>query len=148
MAATSTNNIWEKCEIAMVRFITDTSIGINASNLYKGHDNAQKQVPHIVCECHDWDPETPGNPTGNWFCQCRVTITTKLFDETGEDNSGRFASITDAFLDDNTAANLSSAPEFFTCFLCLPAPGTKRIQGDELVVEQNFTLVCCGSVIA
>lgn len=148
MSATSTNNIWEKVEIAGVRYIRDNSIGVNEANLYKGHDNDVNRSPRVVVECHDWDPETPGKPTGNWICHLRIIVTTKLSDETGEDNSGRFASVLDAFMVADAAEKLSSAEEFFTCFLCLPGPGNKRIQGDELVVEQNFTLTCCGSVVS
>jgi hypothetical protein len=148
MAATATNNIWEKVELALKRYILSNSIGLNEANIYCGHANDWKASPSAVCECHDWEPETSGRNTGNWICRATVTVKTKLSDETGVDNSGRFASITDAFLQRGAADGLTSAEEFFTCFLCLPGPGNKRIQGDELVVEQSLTLHCCGSVIS
>jgi hypothetical protein len=148
MAATRTNDIWIKCERALKRYILSDSIGIDGSNLYCGHENAEKQVPHIVTEAHSGEPETLGRCTGNWLVHCTITITTKLFDETGQDNSGRFASIMDAFMQREAASTLTLASEFFTCFYCQVTGWTKSIQGDVLVVEINLTLTCCGSVIS
>ncbi len=147
MAATSTNNIWEKVELALVRWVNSLALGFNQANVYEGHRNDQNKFPRIVCECHDGEVETTGRPTGNWICRCTITVSTKLSDETGMDNSGRFAVIMDQLQTRGAPAALSSTTEFFTCFLSQVTGFTKRIQGDQLVVEINFALTCCGSVI-
>ena len=149
MSATISNNIWEKAERALVRFVNNNSaVGVNESNVYAGHDNGEKRVPHIVCECTSGEPETAGKATGNLICNASITITTKLFVETGEDNSGRFASIMDSLVDRNAANLLSNEEEFFTV---LQQPRliefTKQVQGDELMSAIIMKLTCCGSVI-
>ncbi len=144
------NNIWEKVEIALQRYVRDrfiSAFAVSNSNLYKGHDTAAKHVPHTVAECFEGEPEIMGNPTGNWICKANVTVTTKNADEPGQTNSARFGLVVDAFMDDlnNVAENLSSPAEQFTCFLCQIDRFTKHIQGDELVCQLSLTLHCCAS---
>ena len=147
MSAVPDNSIWRKAELALVHFVTNNNIGVNEANIFAGHDNGEKQVPCIVCECTDGEPEITGKPTGNWICQCVITLTTKLHDETGEDASGRFASIMDSFIDSTAASVLSSADEFFTVLQSQVTGFEKRTQGDELIGTIKVRLTCCGSVI-
>jgi len=148
MSATSQNNVWEKVELALKRFVVNNSaVGVNDSNVYCGHDNGIQRSPRIICECSSGVPESSGRKTGNWICTATIYIKTKLHDETGEDNSGRFASILDSLEDDDAPAVLSNNAEFITVFQHQITGFTKTIQGDTLVSEIGLTLTCCGSVI-
>ncbi len=144
------NNIWEKVETALKRYVRDRFISATAvasSNLYAGHETGLKTIPNTVAECFEGEPEIVGNPTGNWICKATMTLRTKNSDETGLTNSARFGTVMDAFMDDhnNVADNLTSPAEQFTCFLCQITRFTKHIQGDELVCEIGLTLHCCAS---
>ncbi len=147
------NVIWEKVEFALFRYVRDRYLfisgGINSTQnkLYAGHETGIKQVPHIVAECHEGEPEIVGNPTGNWICKANFTVTTKNSDEDGKTNSARFGLVMDALMEDGNqvADNLSSNAEQFTCFLCQVTGFRKHIQGDELVCEISLTLHCAPS---
>ncbi len=147
------NVIWEKVETALKRYVRDRYLflsgGINSTQnkLYAGHETGKKEVPNIVAECFEGEPEIKGNPTGNWICKANFTVTTKNSDETGETNSARFGLVMDALMDEGNqvADSLSSNAEQFTCFLCQVTRFTKHTQGDELVCEIDLTLTCCAS---
>jgi|GEM_PF-6651839 len=148
------NNIWEKAEFALTRYVRERYLFITAggvagkeNKLLEGYATDRKTVPDIVAECHEGDVEIVGRPTGNWICKCTITITTKNPDETGQTNSARFGLVLDSLLDDQAAEGLSSNAENFTVFWCQVTGFRKHIQGDRLVCEVNLTLHCCASVI-
>jgi hypothetical protein len=147
------NVIWEKVETALVRYVRDRYLFMSGTartenKMYPGFATGQKEVPHIVAECHEGEPESMGKPTGNWICKANFTVTTKNSDETGQTNSARFGLIMDALLDDQAAEGLTSGAEQFTCFLAQVTRFSKHVQGDELVCEIGLTLHCAPSVIS
>jgi len=144
------NVIWEKVETALVRYVRDrylfmSGTGRTENKLYAGFFTAKKEVPHIVAECHEGEPEIAGEPTGNWVCKANFIITTKNSDETGQTNSARFGLIMDALMDTQVVDSLTSRAEQFTVFLCQVTRFSKHVQGDELVCEIGLTLHCCAS---
>jgi len=149
------NDLESKLEAAMLALVNTLTLTVGADEeaLTKntGLDDDAFGVPNVICYAEVGSEYV--KDSGNFVCQCRVTVTSHPSDTTLANHRARVATVRDAFMDDGLAATLSANGTDFHCLTIERRSGMRheiasRDDGKVMKSTMEFEAVCCGSDIS